>query len=350
MKPCSLSIAILLLATAFMSTTEAFQPDAKQNVYKPTIDRLLQDQLVLNPIPATTTTTTTVVPVPPVEKELDANAGPTDYWFHPKIHTFGNVGPLGAIHASVAPLATKLIDVAAYNGENVRDQIARELSYSIMSFPSTTSSNSDNASSTNQQQPKIVDLACGVGMSTRALQKAFPHASQLVAIDTSPQMIRMAKALSNPESLASQTVQVLSDWLFRINDMTPPPSSVDEVLGDEALCDIEYNLGNAEDTGLEGGTFDLATIMYCFHEAPYWGRSRILQEAHRLLAPGATLAILDISPTYEPSFSMLAGEPYVLEYKENIQVQLKEQAKGFQNCRYREVVEGHVGLWLLDRE
>mmetsp|Transcript_37885 Transcript_37885/g.91871 ORF Transcript_37885/g.91871 Transcript_37885/m.91871 type:complete len:114 (+) Transcript_37885:456-797(+) len=88
---------------------------------------------------------------------------------------------------------------------------------------------------------------------------------------------------------------------------------------------------------------------YCFHEVPYWGRSRILKEAHRLLEPGATLAILDISPSYEPSFSMLAGEPYVLEYKENIQLQLR-QAKGFQNCRYREVVDGHVGLWLLDRE
>ena len=63
-----------------------------------------------------------------------------------------------------------------------------------------------------------------------------------------------------------------------------------------------------------------------------------------MLAPGTTLAILDISPTYEPSFSMLAGEPYVLEYQENIQLQLR-QAKGFHNCRYREVVEGHVGLW-----
>ena len=88
---------------------------------------------------------------------------------------------------------------------------------------------------------------------------------------------------------------------------------------------------------------------YCFHEAPYWGRSRILQEAQRLLAPGATLAILDISPEYEPSVTMLAGEPYVLEYQKNIHLQLL-QARGFRNCRYEQVVQGHVGLWLLDRE
>eukprot|EP00526_Cylindrotheca_closterium_P023296 CAMPEP_0113659598 /NCGR_PEP_ID=MMETSP0017_2-20120614/32447_1 /TAXON_ID=2856 /ORGANISM="Cylindrotheca closterium" /LENGTH=161 /DNA_ID=CAMNT_0000574167 /DNA_START=30 /DNA_END=515 /DNA_ORIENTATION=+ /assembly_acc=CAM_ASM_000147 len=161
-------------------------------------------------------------------------------------------------------------------------------------------------------------------------------------------MIRMAEALGNPESLASKTVEVLSDWLFQLHDISIPSSFLDDVV-QESSCGIEYNEANAEDTGLESETFDLATIMYCFHEVPYWGRSRILKEAHRLLEPGATLAILDISPSYEPSFSMLAGEPYVLEYKENIQLQLR-QAKGFQNCRYREVVDGHVGLWLLDRE
>jgi SAM-dependent methyltransferase len=334
----TLSSAILL--AALVSTTSAFQPDGKPTVYKPTIDRL-QEQLVLTP-PATV-----AVPVPVPAQELSTiplvDDGPAHYWFHPKIHTFGNIGLLGALHAGVAPLATKLIDVTAYDGENVRNQIARELSHSVVPFPTTASTTAGHKSTKSQQAPKIVDLACGVGISTRALQKAFPHAVQLVGIDTSPEMINMAKSLSNPKSWASQTMEVLSDWLFRANDMTPPPVS------EEKGCDIEYNLANAEETGLESETFDLATIMYCFHEAPYWGRSRILQETHRLLAPGATLVIVDISPTYKPSFAMLAGEPYVLEYQENIQLQLKK-AKGFQNCRYREVVEGHVGLWLMDRE
>jgi hypothetical protein len=68
-----------------------------------------------------------------------------------------------------------------------------------------------------------------------------------------------------------------------------------------------------------------------------------------LLAPDATLAIVDISPNYEPSFAMLAGEPYVLEYQENIELQLA-RFPGFVNCRYKEVVPGHVGLWLLKRD
>ncbi len=49
---------------------------------------------------------------------------PSEYWFHNKIHTFGNTGLGGWIHAAVAPLATKLIDNSAYNGEDVRTRVS----------------------------------------------------------------------------------------------------------------------------------------------------------------------------------------------------------------------------------
>lgn len=68
----------------------------------------------------------------------------------------------------------------------------------------------------------------------------------------------------------------------------------------------------------------------------------------RLLRQGATLAIIDISPNYQPSDMMLAGEPYVLEYKKHIQAQLRS-VRGFADVRYDEVVPGHVGVWLLTR-
>jgi ubiquinone/menaquinone biosynthesis C-methylase UbiE len=113
-------------------------------------------------------------------------------------------------------------------------------------------------------------------------------------------------------------------------------------------CDAIFFIGNAEDTGLPAAGFDLVTIMYGFHEVPFSGRSRILRESRRLLAPGAHLAVVDISPDYEPSPTMLAGEPYVLEYKKNIQAQLRA-AKGFAGCKYKEIIKGHVGVWLLKR-
>lgn len=57
---------------------------------------------------------------------------------------------------------------------------------------------------------------------------------------------------------------------------------------------------------------------------------------------------MDISPNYEPSATMLAGEPYVLEYKKHIMAQLRS-IRGFADVRYDEIVPGHVGVWLLTR-
>lgn len=80
----------------------------------------------------------------------------------------------------------------------------------------------------------------------------------------------------------------------------------------ELVCPLStsFSTGNAEDTELPSRSFDLVTVMYAFHEAPKNGRYKILKEAHRLLQPGGTLAVIDICTEYQPSKSMLAGEPY----------------------------------------
>merc|ERR1712224_982300 len=86
---------------------------------------------------------------------------------------------------------------------------------------------------------------------------------------------------------------------------------------------VEYVLGNAEKTSYPSGSFDLVTVMFVLHEAPFLGRYRILREARRLLREGGTLAVVDISSEYRPSRTMLAGEPYVVEYQKNIDRQLR---------------------------
>lgn len=88
---------------------------------------------------------------------------------------------------------------------------------------------------------------------------------------------------------------------------------------------------------------------YGFHEIPRLARSRVASEAHRILQSGGKLAIVDISVDYNPSPAMLAGEPYVLEYKKNIHEQLAS-LPGFTNFSYQTIVPGHVGLWLLTAE
>jgi ubiquinone/menaquinone biosynthesis C-methylase UbiE len=233
-------------------------------------------------------------------KSKEKLAGPPNYWFHPKIHTFGNTGVMGGLHAALAPIATKLIDVAAYDGNNVRDTVASQLREIV-----------------GKARANVADLCCGVGISTRSLRKSFADANTIIGVDTSKEMIAMAKFLS----------------------FEP----------DTKTCSARYVVGNSEKTNFPSASFDLVTIMYAFHEAPYLGRYSMLREARRILVPGGTLAIVDISPNYQPSISMLAGEPYVLEYKRNIHDQLN-RIQGFESCSYVELVEGHVGKWILTRK
>jgi hypothetical protein len=46
-----------------------------------------------------------------------------EYWFNHRIHSFGNTGLFGGVHATVAPWATKIIDEKAYGGINVRVKV-----------------------------------------------------------------------------------------------------------------------------------------------------------------------------------------------------------------------------------
>jgi SAM-dependent methyltransferase len=217
-----LSILTILLAALSCLSAFGFQPDSNTKAYKATVDQLLSNSATFAP------------PVDP---------GPPNYWFHPKIHTFGNHGVLGAVHATVAPLATKLIDVVAYEGENVRNQICQRLQ--------------EERVSTNE--PRIVDLACGVGMSTRALQKSFPFAKQIVGLDTSPEMIHMAKAYTDPTSIPSKAMDIVTKVLYQVKGLHGP--ALPETSATSTVPPTDYLQANAEDTGLEKASVDLVTIM-----------------------------------------------------------------------------------------
>lgn len=47
-----------------------------------------------------------------------------EYWFNSKIHTLGNTGFTGGLHAAMAPFATKVIDVFAYDGVDIRSVVS----------------------------------------------------------------------------------------------------------------------------------------------------------------------------------------------------------------------------------
>mmetsp|Transcript_15874 Transcript_15874/g.43912 ORF Transcript_15874/g.43912 Transcript_15874/m.43912 type:complete len:364 (+) Transcript_15874:1498-2589(+) len=256
-----------------------------------------------------------------------------EYWYNPTIHTFGNIGVFGAMHAALAPISTKIIDVAAYDGEDIRSTVASKLSRIV-----------EPRTSKCGRSARVLDMCCGVGISTRALQDAFPKSEFVVGLDTSPEMINMAGFLTTHLRWVKP---IVSFFIKDKKEKNQTPNFLQKKLGFSSRK-AKFITGNAEETNFPSKTFDLVTIMYAFHEAPEDGREKILREAHRILQPGGTLAVIDISTEYTPSKTMLAGEPYVLEYQKNMHRQMRS-LRGFTKVQYQNLVQDHVGMWIMKR-
>jgi ubiquinone/menaquinone biosynthesis C-methylase UbiE len=331
MKLSALSLTLVLAANR-VAIGFRVGSDGNNDIMKKAVEDALLTTEVKSPISLADSPSKDASP--PLQNKILGTEVPCmfEYWSRPDIHTFGNMGLGGAVHAAMAPLATKIIDVKAYGGVDVRKNIAHELRTMV-----------------NRTGARVVDLCCGVGMSTRALETAFHDAEFVVGIDTSHEMISMAQAISGHDqalrSAMSRHTEAVQKILMKGLDAVSKALAVSATNSCKAT-EASYRLANAENTKLPDFSFDLVTVMYGFHEVPLEGRTRIINEAKRLLRQGGYLAIVDICPTYTPAPSMLAGEPFVIEYQQNIDAQLAN-FPGFTFTKRKVVVPGHVNLWLL---
>lgn len=212
---------------------------------------------------------------------FDSKTTQAPYQFDPRIHNFGNVGVGGLFHSFMARPFTKLIDLAAYDGRNIRVDIIKNLKI---------------------EKPKFVaDFCSGTGTSTEALKECFKDAV-VTGVDTSREMLRVAK-------------------IFTKN--------------------INYLEDNAETVELEEKQ-DLITIMFALHEVPREARLIILENIKNNLKKNGKMLIVDIDTSYIPSESMLSGEPYVQDYLKNIDTDV---LKVFPNSTMEVYIEGHVRIW-----
>ena len=202
----------------------------------------------------------------------------------------------------------------------------------------------------------MVDLCCGVGTSTRALREAFPDAATVVGVDTSEQMIAMAHFLTDHLSffkpILVEHLKFLKPFVKKVDIKLSTGYTVLKEHRNKFKKSfrgiVTYARSNAEDTKLPSKSFDLVTVFFAFHEAPQTGRAKILAEARRLLDSGGTLAVVDISPELKPSEAFLSGEPYAIDYQQNIQSQLLN-TKGFLRPKYKVLVPDHVAMWTMRR-
>lgn len=137
-----------------------------------------------------------------------------------------------------------------------------------------------------QEPQHILDMACGVGLSTFALQKVYPHA-KITGLDLSPYFLAVAQ--------------------YR---------------NEQRHANVNWIHAAAESTGLPNASFDLISIFLMCHELPQAATKEIFAEARRLLRPGGHLAIMDMNPKSEiykkmPPYILTllkSTEPYLDEY------------------------------------
>ena len=138
---------------------------------------------------------------------------------------------------------------------------------------------------------KILDFCCGIGESTTY---------NGIGIDTSKEMLTVAK---------------------RRNKNT------------------QFYNANAEYFNTKQH-IDIVTCMFALHEIPYFAQKNIINNAIRIAKE--KVIFVDISPNYIPSKIMLSGEPYLIEYLENINLLLK-------NFEKKELIKNHVTIWHLNK-
>jgi len=137
-----------------------------------------------------------------------------------------------------------------------------------------------------QNPSNILDMGCGVGLSTFALKETYSKA-QILGLDLSPYFLAVAN-----------------------------------YQGKQKKYDLNWHHGKAEDTKLPPESFDLVSSFLMFHELPQDASRNILKEAHKLLKKGGYIGLMDMNPFSEvykkmPRYVLTllkSTEPYLDQY------------------------------------
>lgn len=219
------------------------------------------------------------------EEELKAIADPTvEYpsYYTTKFHAYdeGNLGWLPAMEVDVAARAVHAkIWTDERSGIN-GDASLRASYHQILS---------EYFNKTSAQSPRdIVDLGCGIGVSSVAIGEAFPNA-KVTGVELSPHFLTVGQ--------------------YRLKQLAKTDA-------------VHWKHAAAENTGLSANSADLVSAFLVFHELPTSAAKDIIAEAYRLVRPGGHFAIMDMNPASKiyrelPPyvFALLKStEPYLDQY------------------------------------
>ena len=211
--------------------------------------------------------------------------------FHPSIHSLGNVGYFGQVHASGAWTVTRAIDKLAYQGRNMRHELAQKIAFA------------------HDPGTRLIEIGCGTGTLTYELE--LMNTFDIVGVDTSNEMLNVAR-------------NIVKSPLYCMNGV---------------------DIGN-----LPCKLFKVAVICMVMHELPKTAHEEVIDAALDAVTEDGEVWIVDIDPDYKPSTTMLMGEPYVTDYIKifDTTVNAKVDGKGMQLHSYA-LVKGHVRVWLASK-
>lgn len=262
--------------------------------------------------------------------------------YHPQIHQLGNTGGLkGELHALTAWQATRLLDKIAYDGRNMRAEVA-------LGLVNVLHEDRLQQRKHNEQNLSIIDVGCGVGGLTHELEKVLRHrfgnTAKLTAIDTSPEMLRY---------LCSHVSSAVRRGCVNGIDLgTLYQTSDDEKESAECAAAAEDDAQTI--SNIRADHYDIATCCMVFHELPTLAHRAMVRSMLRATeARQGEVWIVDIEPVgYTATEQMLRGEPFLENYLQTIEDTIVEEARRYDASLVVStfsVVRGRARGWALTR-
>ena len=110
-----------------------------------------------------------------------------------------------------------------------------------------------------KSKARVLDLCCGVGISTRALKSTFRDADNIIGIDTSPEMIATARAWERHQRASEFMRNVFNQTMTFVTDFNNKDSKKYDQ--EELETNPTFVRGNTERTIFSAKSFDLVIII-----------------------------------------------------------------------------------------
>lgn len=162
---------------------------------------------------------------------------------------------------------------------------------------------------------KILDMGCGVGLSTFAIQEIYSE-GDIDGLDLSPHFLAVAK-----------------------------------YQGERKGKKINWIHAAAESSDLPSESYDLVSAFLMFHELPQEASHKIIKEAYRLTKKGGYFAIMDMNPQSEVYKKMprhiltllKSTEPYLDQYF-SLDIESAFMKAGFETPKIIPLSKRHRGV------